>query len=225
MQHQENADWHMARSHIYGLLGSLLSEQPVSDNIAQLLRPEAVNHLENLFADPQIGTQFHRLADQYHAGKISTEQVTLDFEWLMRVPGASYTHPYESVYRNRRKGETSLKWGGLCGRYARDAERCYLREGLAPQFDRVDFADHIGAELSFMAHICRETAEALHTGRPEVFERLQTKQQQFAQSHLLTWAEDFSEELRAKAVTPFFQAVADMLAAFVKLEKSETIAQ
>jgi putative dimethyl sulfoxide reductase chaperone len=221
MPYQENVDWHMARSHVYGLLGSLLSEQPGEKTIDQLLRPEAVDYLETMFADPQIGSRFHQLAAQYCTGKISTEQVALDFEGLMRVPGETYTHPYESVYRARREGEESLKWGGLYGSQARDAERYYHSEGLEPCYDRVDFADHIGAELTFMAHMCRKTAEALQIEQVDISEHLQAKQQEFAQNHLLAWAEDFSAELKLKAVTPFFQAVADMLVAFVELEKSQ----
>ena len=221
MQHQENVDWQMARSHVYGLLGSLLSERPGEKTIGPLLRPEAVDYLETMFADPQVGSRFHQLADQYSTGKISTEQVALDFEGLMRVPGETYTYPYESVYRARRKGEESLKWGGLYGSQARDAERYYHSEGLEPSYERVDFADHIGAELTFMAHLCRKTAEALQTEKVDTCEHLQSKQQEFAKNHLLTWAEDFSGELRIKAVTPFFQGVADMLFAFMELEKSQ----
>jgi TorA maturation chaperone TorD len=221
MTHQEDVDWHLARSHVYGLLGGLLSEQPGEKTIGQLLQPEAVDYLDTMFTDPQVGARFHQLADQFSTGKISAEQVALDFEGLMRVPGAMYTHPYESVYRARREGEEHLKWGGMYGNQARDAERCYHREGLEPSYDRVDFADHIGAELTFMAHLCRKTAEALRREQVGTSEHLQAKQQQFAQNHLLTWAEDFSAELKRKAVTPFFQAVADMLVAFVELEKSQ----
>ena len=139
----------------------------------------------------------------------------------MRVPGATYTHPYESVYRARRKGEERLNWGGLNGSQARDAERCYRREGLEPNYERVNFADHIGAELTFMAHMCRKIAEALQTEQVDAAEHLQAKQQEFARNHVLTWVEDFGTELKLKAVTPFFQAVADMLIAFVELEKSQ----
>ena len=101
MQHQENVDWQMARSHVYGLLGSLLSERPGEKTIDPLLRPEAVDYLETMFADPQVGSRFHQLADQYSTGKISTEQVALDFEGLMRVPGETYTYPYDCAINPR----------------------------------------------------------------------------------------------------------------------------
>jgi TorA maturation chaperone TorD len=221
MPHQEDVDWHLARSHVYGLLGGLLSERPGEETLGQLLQPEAVGVLETMFSDPQVGARFHQLADQFSTGKISTEQVALDFEGLMRVPGAMYTHPYESVYRSRRRDEEELRWGGIFGNQARDAERYYHSEGLEPIFDRVDFADHIGAELTFMAHMCRKTAEALRTKQVDTSEHLQAKQQAFAQNHLLTWAEDFSAELKRKAATPFFEAVADLLVVFVAMEKSQ----
>jgi len=225
MQNQENIDWHMARSHVYGLFGSLLSDQPTVETIEPLMCPEAVDYFETMFTAPDIGTRFKRLVDQYYSGKISVEQVALDFEGLMRVPGAAYTYPFESTYRARRKGEKSVKWGGLCGSQARDAERFYHSEGLEPRYDRIDFADHIGAELAFMSHMCRKTAEAMQTEQMGVSEHLQAKQQEFAHNHLLTWVADFSAELKAKAATPFFRVVADLLAAFAKLEKEEPITQ
>jgi TorA maturation chaperone TorD len=219
MHDKENIDWHIARSHIYGLLGGLLSARPAAETISQLTSPQAVDFIDTIFDDPEIGSKMNRLADLYRTGMLSAEQVALDFEGLMRVPGASYTHPYESNYSNLRSGEASVKWGGLCGPQAREVERFYLAEGLAPRYDRVDFADHIGAELAFMAHMCRKTAEAVQMEKFDDSQCLQAKQRQFAYDHLLAWAEDFSVELETKADTPFFQAVAAMLAAFLKIEK------
>jgi len=216
---KENVDWNIARSHIYGLLGSLLSDRPAAETIRQLTSPQAVESIERMFGDPEIGLKMHRLAELRRQGGLSNEQVVLDFERLMRVPGVSYTHPYESNYSNQRSGESSVKWGGLCGPQTLEVERLYLAEGLEPLYDRVDFADHIGAELTFMGHICRKTAEAAQAEDLDDTERLQAKQRQFAQNHLLTWAQDFSAELKAKADTLFFQAVAAILAAFLKLEE------
>jgi TorA maturation chaperone TorD len=221
MPHQENVDWHKARSNVYSLLGNLLSEQPEEKTIDQLLRPEAVGYLEAMFDNPKVGLCFHELADYYSAGRISIDQVALDFESLMRVPGRWYTHPYESAYRSRRMDENNSKWGELCGSQAGDVERYYHSEGLEPSYERVDFADHIGLELIFMAHICRKTAEAMQIKQDNKSEHLLTKQKEFGQNHVLAWADDFCTELKAKASTPFFQAVAEMLAAFVASEKSQ----
>ncbi len=221
MPNQEIVDWHMARSNVYRLLGNLLSEQPGERTIDQLLRPEAQGYLETMFDNPKVGQRFHELAYHYNSGRISAEQVVLDFESLMRVPGRWYTHPYESAYRSRRMDGNNSKWGGLCGSQAGDVERYYHSEGLEPGYGRVDFADHIGLELIFMAHICRKTAEALQTHQDDRSERLLAKQKEFGQHHVLTWADDFCAELKTKAGTPFFQAVAEMLAAFVESEKSQ----
>jgi len=223
MLHQERVDWNTARSNVYGLLGNLLSGHPEERTINQLSQPEVVEVLENMFDNPKVGLRFHELAENYKAGRFSTEQVSLDFESLMRVPGRWYTHPYESAYRSRRMDDDNSKWGQLCGSQASDVEKYYYKEGLAPSYERVDFADHIGLELMFMAHICRKTAEAIQTNQLDQSEHLQNKQREFGQNHVLGWATDFCEELRTKANTPFFQAVAEMLAAFVESEKEQLI--
>jgi len=221
MENTESIDWQMARSNVYGLLGSLLSIPPTDEAIRQLSRPRAVESIMGLFDDPQLVEKMNHLADRYRSGNLSTEAVAVDFEGLMRVPGAFYTHPYESNYSGRNQDGARVKWNCVLGRQAREAERCYREEGLEPRYDRIDFADHIGAELTFMAHICRKTAEAMLAAQFDESEGLLTKQKQFAKTHLLPWAGDFSEELAKKAETPFFQAVAALLAAFLRLEQEE----
>jgi TorA maturation chaperone TorD len=219
MHHLETANWHLARSQVYGLLGELLSDRPASETIGQLTNPQAIALLEEMFDDPQVSLQLNRLAKLYQGGGLSTETVALDFEALMRVPGSSYTHPYESCYNHLASGQSEVKWGAICGQQTRSVAQLYLEEGLAPRYDRVDFADHIGAELAFMAHMCRKTAKAIQARQFEAGESLNTKQRQFAQGHVFIWAEDFCAELEAKADTPFFRAVAAMLAAFLRMEK------
>jgi TorA maturation chaperone TorD len=219
MHHLETADWHLARSHVYGLLGELLSDRPASETILQLTNPQTMALMEALFDDPEVASKLNRLAISYREGGLLTEAVALDFEALMRVPGASYTHPYESCYNNLRSGEGRLKWGAICGPQTRAVERLYQEEGLAPRYDRVDFADHIGAELAFMAHMCRKTAKAIQARQFDTGEDLKAKQLKFAQGHVFIWAENFCAELETKADTLFFQAVAAILAAFLRMEK------
>jgi TorA maturation chaperone TorD len=221
MEHTESIDWQMARSNVYGLLGSLLSIPPTDEAIRQLSRPRAAESIKGLFDDPPLVEKMDHLAERYRSGNLSTEVVAVDFEGLMRVPGAYYTHPYESNYSGRNQNGARRKWNSVLGRQAREVERRYREEGLEPRYDRIDFADHIGAELTFMAHICRKTAEAMLAQRYDESERLLTKQRQFAKTHLLSWAGDFSEELAKKAETPFFQTVAALLSAFLRLEQEE----
>jgi len=219
MQSRQNVDWQMARSHIYGLLGSILSQQPSAQTIEQLMHPEAVEHLAALFPDPGIGRLFRRLAEQYATGEVTADQVALDYESLMRVPGPAYTHPYESSYSANGRAKGKSKSGGLGGRPAHQAERFYQSEGLTPRYGRVDFADHIGAELTFMAHLCRRMAKALTDGDTQTASRIEAKQRQFGCEHLFRWAEDFCTALNDGAATPFFKGLAQILRAFIAMEK------
>jgi TorA maturation chaperone TorD len=212
-------DWYMARSHIYGLLGNLLSHQPGAPTLDQLMQPEAVEHIAALFEDSSIGCRFRLIAEKYAEGEMTADQIALDYEALMRVPGAAYAHPYESFYRNR---DGSEQWGHqakLNGPSAIETERLYRSEGLAPNYGQVDFADHIGTELTFMAHLCRQQAKALAEGNREAACCLEEKQQRFACNHLFKWAEDFCEVLEDSAATHFFKGLARMLHAFIAMEK------
>lgn len=223
MHSQQNVDWQMARSHIYGLLGSLLGRQPGTQTIEQLMHPEAVEHLAGLFPDPAIGRQFRRLAEQYAAGEVTADQIALDYERLMRVPGPGYTHPYESFYRSRTDSQEGSNRGKLCGLQAFQAGRFYQREGLIPRYDSVDFADHIGAELTFMAHLCACQAKALTEGDGQAASRLEEKQHHFTSDHLFGWAEDFCQALKDNAATPFFCGLAQLLHAFISMEKRQSL--
>jgi putative dimethyl sulfoxide reductase chaperone len=219
MQDQHQADWHMARSHIYGLFGNLLSQQPSAPILDQMMRPEVVEHLAVLCTDPSIGRRFRQVAEQYSRGQVTAEQILLDYEGLMRVPGPAYAHPYESFYRRRTDGGKGALRGALCGRPTLEAERFYRSEGLVPKYGRVDFADHIGAELTFMAHLCRRHAKALAEGDRQAARRLGEKQRRFASDHLFGWTEDFCKALEAGAATQFFKGLARMLLDFLAMEK------
>lgn len=219
MQSRQNIDWQMARSHIYGLLGGLLSRRPNAQTLNELLNPEAVENLAGLFADPAVGGHFHRLAQQYAAGALKPEQVGRDYENLMRVPGPAYTHPFESFYCSRSGGKEGLNRGRLGGRPSSEAERYYRSEGVLPNYDTVDFADHIAAELTFMARLCERQAAALAGGDMQTASRLEDKQKRFGRDHLFKWAEDFCAALRTGAGTPFFKGLAQMLHAFIDMEK------
>ncbi len=219
MQSRQNVDWQMARSHIYGLLGSLLSQQPSAQTIEQLMRPEAVEHLAALFPDPGIGRRFRRLAEQYAAGEVTADQVALDYESLMRVPGAAYTHPYESSYSAKGNANGASQSASMGGRPAHQTERYYQSEGLTPRYGRVDFADHIGAELTFMAHLCRRQAKALMDGDMQTASKMEEKQHRFSRDHLFRWAGNFSTALKEGAATPFFKGLAQILQAFITMEK------
>jgi TorA maturation chaperone TorD len=219
MRSRQNIDWQMARSHIYGLLGGLLSRKPDAQTINELLSPEAVENLACLFADPAVGGDFRCMAEQYATGELKPDQVSQDYENLMRVPGPAYTHPFESFYCSRSGSKEGLNRSRLGGWPASEAERYYRSEGVVPNYDTVDFADHIAAELNFMARLCERQAAALAEGDMQTASRLEDKQKRFSRDHLFRWAEDFCAALRAGSGTPFFKGLAQMLHAFIDMEK------
>ncbi|MFZ3048751.1 MAG: molecular chaperone TorD family protein [Desulfatirhabdiaceae bacterium] len=220
MENQQEFDWQMARSHVYGLLSQFLSEQPSEQHIDHLIRPETIELMEAMFDDQHIGDPCREMAALYSNGTLSADQVALDFESLMRVPGPAYTHPYESCYRDRIDKKGSQHWGNILGRHAFETEQYYLSDGLSPKYDRVDFPDHIGAELAYMAHLCELEAKALAEGERQTASQIRQKQQIFTEDHLFHWALEFSADLLDRSNTPFFSGVAEMLHAFIRMEKA-----
>lgn len=225
MANRQEIDWQISRSRIYALLGQLTTRQPVRQDMEQLLREESIALIDAMFGDLSIGAMFRQSALRLSTGELSPDAVDLDFQALMRVPGPAYTHPFESCYRDRRGNNGNTKWGGFCGPYVRQTECYYQSEGLSPMYDTVDFADHIGAELSFMAHLCKQYGKALEDGNKEMALQLRQKQEAFAKEHLFQWTEDFCSELSAKAMTPFYQGVGQMLHAFIQMEKTIGVQQ
>jgi len=220
MENQQEFDWQMARSQVYGLLSQFLTEQPSEQHLDHLIDPETIELVEAMFDDRHIGDTFREMAALYSNGTLSADQVSLDFESLMRVPGPAYTHPYESCYRDRIDKNGSQHWGNILGRHAFEAEQCYQSDGLSPRYDKVDFPDHIGAELAYMAQLCELEADALAEGERETASGIRQKQQIFAENHLFQWALEFSTDLSARSTTPFFRGVAEMLQAFIRMEKA-----
>jgi putative dimethyl sulfoxide reductase chaperone len=104
--------------------------------------------------------------------------------------------PYESMHRK-----------GAEDRHARDIEEFYITAGLAT-FEPATPPDHIGVELRFMALLCHEEAECLRSGDVRAVEQARATQAAFLDNHLLVWARDYLDMIRAQARMPFYRELA-----------------
>lgn len=211
---QENSTMEAARAAVYSLLAALLTQNLSSENLQRLLSNESIGHLKALFPDEDIDDAFRQLIDDYEAGVLTAENIMLDFEALMRIPGPAYTYPYESSYRSRKIDNDRVRWGYFNGQQAGEVQRFYQDESLAVENDSADFPDHIGVEMEFMAHLCCKLAAALNSGNRKTAEEVQATQVEFFRGHLCCWLDAFAAEMRKKATTGFYRCLGDILMAF-----------
>jgi TorA maturation chaperone TorD len=214
-----------ARAEVYRFLGTLLTESLSIKNLSRILNVETLSHLKALFPDQEVHQVLEELVDDFSRGHLTAEDIMLDFEALLRVPGPAYIHPYESSYLSRKKREDRMQWGPLNGPQARAAQRLYQNEHLSVRSELADFPDHIGVELEFMAQLCRKVAEALQTGDQKTATEKRERQKHFFQEHLLNWPQALAKEMRSKAETIFYRCLADLLSNFLDMEKSFLVSE
>jgi TorA maturation chaperone TorD len=212
-------DMENARAEVYQFLGTLLTENLSPESLGNILNVKTASYVNALFPDPEVQRDFEKLIDNFSEGRLTATDIMLDFEALLRVPGPAYICPYESSYRGRKQIQGLAQWGLLNGSSTREVQRLYQNEHLSVRSELADFPDHIGAEMTFMACLCRKMAQALNTGNETIAEKLREKQKQFLQNHLLQWSKDFAKEMRSKASTLFYRCLADLLSNFLEMEE------
>lgn len=108
--------------------------------------------------------------------------------------------PYESAYRE----------GALLGHATEATYNFYRRWGLEMS---KEMADHVGAELEFMAFL---------SGLPPD-EETTAAQRTFLRDHLLAWLPRFAADLEQHAHLNFYRALARLLIAFLAQEKKHLL--
>jgi TorA maturation chaperone TorD len=208
-----------ARAEVYRFLSTLLTENLSPDLLEQFLSKESASNVTALFRSRNIDSMFGQLIHAFAEGAVTAKDILVDFESLLRVPGANYIHPYESSYRDRAKKSDRVQWGLVNGPPARAVQNFYDRECLAVSTPAADFPDHIGAEFAFMGCLCRKFAESLDACGPADAETAHAKQVQFFKEHISQWSQPLAEQMRLKASTLFYRCVADMLDRFINMEE------
>jgi len=212
-----------ARSEVYRFLSTLLTENLPPERLGQFLCKEGASIVAALFCNRNIDAMFEQLINSFTEGAVTAEDILLDFESLLRVPGVNYIHPYESSHRSRTKRNGREQWGLVNGPPARAVQNFYGSEGLAVDSPAADFPDHIGAEFAFMAHLCHKVTESLDAGSLSDAEKAQAKQIKFFKEHIRLWSRDLAEQMRLKAATLLYRCIADMLDGFIGMEEKSLL--
>lgn len=116
-------------------------------------------------------------------------------------------------------------WGDapqLAGKSAllADIAGFYTAFGLEPSATHPDAEDHVAPECEFMSVLCLKEAYALAEGMVEGLEVTRKAQASFLGEHLGRWAEAFAAAVKEATPLPYYGALADLFAAWVREDLS-----
>jgi putative dimethyl sulfoxide reductase chaperone len=207
-----------ARGQVYNFFSTLFLNPPTAEMLAGVLGENGAGVWEAMFPQQPAGERLRALSQAYARGEWQADDFLLDYEALFRVPGDSYVHPFESVYREHSSSPGKAKGCAVMGDQAREVALIYREQGLAPREGFTEFPDHLGVELELMAVLCQRTAKALEEENRRDAERLSSQQRAFLSEHLLKWSPDRLNKVREKGQTPLYACLADLLRAFLEKE-------
>jgi len=195
----------LARAAVYRLLGAALA-YPVPGTLGELAAlAEAAARgpgADGALAEPLRGLA--AAAREADAAALAQEHVFL-FDRQVRCA------PHEGAY-----GDASRMAGK--GALLADIAGFYAAFGLGPAAARPDTEDHVAAELEFMSALAIKEAYALAEGNLDGLEVTRRAEVAFLTDHLGRWGEAFADAIREATPLPYFAAVADCLAGWIRRE-------
>jgi TorA maturation chaperone TorD len=183
-----------ARAHVYDLLVTVFRRPLDASHLERLRAPEMLAAMAAAGIDP--GSEFIN-----GDGEALLDRRAIDDTHLFKDPVARIA-PYEA-----------------------DEVRRFMAEvGFAVPPEGGELPDHISVELAFMGELARREAGALGAGDQETAEFSASVQRRFLAAHLGRWAERFARKVWSRATTPFYAAMAELLAEFVAEERNAEMA-
>lgn len=204
----EQAELLTGQTLLFGLLGRLLYQEPDREWISSLYQQEIF--AESPFAPEQIDIQ-QGLADlqAWGAGlegllpEAQFKDLQADYVRLFIGISQVLAPPWESVYFSRERlvfQQQTLEVRGW-----------YRRFGLEVEKLNREPDDHIGLQLSFLAHLASQALAALEADQIEPFDTLLKAQHDFLNEHLLKWEGDWYALVLEHAQTDFYRGVARLV--------------
>lgn len=195
--HQQNA---LAHHHAYSLFAHLFLEGPTPALLPFILQLEPLADVLPTHLHPQ--ETFDQAAFDEAA---ATHQHLFGFNLF----------PYASLFLTSN--------GLLGGEITEQITRQYQNSGFAPG-SHATSPDHIGHELQFLAFLCGAEADAWDDDLPQQAARVQQRQRDFLQGHLLHWLLPFTTAVSAIAPTTLYAPLAELTLGLI-LQKYEQLCQ
>ena len=197
-----------ARGHVYDLLVTVFRCPLDAGRLNRLRTPEMLAAMSAAGIDPGNDFISGDSADLLN-------QLAIDYTQLFNDP-VERIAPYECIQRG--DGDD------LMGAAADEVRRFMAEVGFAVPPEGGELPDHISVELAFMGELARREAGALGAGDQETAEFSASVQRRFLAAHLGRWAERFARKVWSRATTPFYAAMAELLAEFVAEERNAEMA-
>lgn len=181
----------------YGALARFLLGPADAELLAQLAEPGQLEAWP-LARGTDASRGLQHIAASLEAHE-SEEALLDDYQRLFVGPGHLLAPPYESVHRTRDRL--------LFDTPTFQVRAAYNEFGMrAPRFGR-EPDDHLGLELSFLAHLCNVALDALEHEDGDGLERALNAQKRFLTDHLLCWGGDCLRMVEANATSWFYRGV------------------
>jgi TorA maturation chaperone TorD len=194
-----------SRANVYVLLSRLFSREVDDALLEWLSSEETLSTLASLEVDTSPLATCHVKEDSPEKEDL-LDDLAAEYAALFILPGD--LSPYESV---RLKGQ-------LCQEPEWKVRQFYLDCGLVVKENTKIFADHIGAELGFMAYLTEKEADALDSGDDEAVEKWQGAQSGFFVAHLGCWVFSFLDDMERFNSHPFYSVVVQLTRNFLQVE-------
>jgi len=197
-----------ARGHVYDLLVTVFRRPLDAGRLARLRAPEMLAAMAAAGVDP--GDDFIK-----GGGEAVLDQLAIDYTHLFNDP-VERIAPYECI----QCGDSD----DLMGAAANEVRRFMAEVGFSVPPETGELPDHIGVEMAFMAELARREADACAAGDQETADFAASVQRRFLAAHLGRWAGRFAHKVRSRAKTPFYAAMAELLAGFIAEERGSEAA-
>jgi putative dimethyl sulfoxide reductase chaperone len=207
------ADIAQRRSRTYYLLSRLVLEAPSSAFLAEL-----GGALDSAPPDAEMPLGHETMALSTAVSEACADSCVpeaLDVERTRLLAGLNRTHgappPYESVLReNKLPGEATIA-----------VTAAYAEAGFEPPVPEAGPADHLGAELRFLALLCHRELEAWRGGERATAAAWVERERAFLDDHVLQWVPQHCERLLALAEAPYHRAMLALIARACLIDRDD----
>jgi TorA maturation chaperone TorD len=190
---------------VFGLVGRAIHAGPDRGWLDSLIQDDvfAEAPIAGDHADTRAGLALLQRWSQANRGGISNgafHALETEHARLFLGPGPVAAPPWESVHFTRERL--------LFQRETFEVRAWYSRFGLAAPNLNAEPDDHIGLELSFVAHLAGLGLEAIHAHDAHRLQEALEAQRQFLAEHLLRWAPAWCARVEEASGSEFYRGLA-----------------
>lgn len=199
------------RAQVYWLLSTLCLEAPSEKFLADLITAVSTPDCDSPYPSLLTGDLIE--AQECDDGlAVLQQQLAREFVKLFRGlrEGDGPLPPYESLYTGAIDPLATIA----------SVADFYQQAGFAQIPGVNDQADHLGAQLRFLALLSMAEADALQADEEAESDRYQTLRARFLDRHIGTWISDCCHTLHASTAQPFYRNLVDTVANIILIDRA-----